>query len=104
MTSKQFVRFSAAPTETSKHTLMCIIDGVPILEALNMPSENVSLVFVSITDSEDKTPQPSLTHHAASSRANQSQTEVTDNEDEPIGDRWDEEEDWGSLEVGLYNF
>ncbi|KAM9357381.1 N-terminal kinase-like protein [Symphorus nematophorus] len=49
--------------------------------------------------SEDKTPQASLTHHAASSRANQSQTlEVTDNDDEPIGDRWDEEEDWGSLE------
>ncbi|KAM3612400.1 uncharacterized protein V6R79_008043 [Siganus canaliculatus] len=49
--------------------------------------------------SEDKTPQASLTHHAASSRANQSQTaEVTDNDDEPVGDRWDEEEDWGSLE------
>ncbi|XP_070693538.1 N-terminal kinase-like protein [Pempheris klunzingeri] len=49
-------------------------------------------------DSEAKTPQASLTHHAASSRANQSQTvEVTDNDDQPIGDRWDEE-DWGSLE------
>eukprot|EP00064_Thunnus_orientalis_P009858 superscaffoldBa00001277_g9884 len=52
-----------------------------------------------VPDSEDKTPQASLTHHAASSRANQSQTpEVTDNDDEPIGDRWDDEEDWGSLE------
>ena len=51
--------------------------------------------------SEDKAPQASLTHHAASGHANQSQTvEVTDN-DEPVGDRWDEEEDWGSLEVEL---
>nr|XP_046262977.1 N-terminal kinase-like protein [Scatophagus argus] len=49
--------------------------------------------------SEDKTPQPSLTHQAASTRANQSQAlDVTDNDDEPVGDRWDEEEDWGSLE------
>ncbi|KAM7389854.1 hypothetical protein PAMP_023804 [Pampus punctatissimus] len=49
--------------------------------------------------SEDKTQQASLTHHAAASRANQSQTlEVTDNDEEPIGDRWDDEEDWGSLE------
>lgn len=59
--------------------------------------------FLSITDSEDKTPQASVTHHAASSRANQSHT-VTDNDDEPIGDRWDEEEDWGSLEVGFHHF
>ncbi|XP_071783226.1 N-terminal kinase-like protein [Centroberyx gerrardi] len=49
--------------------------------------------------SEAKTPQASQTHHAASSRAKQSQTpEVTDNDEEPTGDRWDEEEDWGSLE------
>ncbi|XP_073343018.1 N-terminal kinase-like protein isoform X2 [Pagrus major] len=49
--------------------------------------------------SEDKTPQASLTHHAASSRANQSHTlEVKDNDEEAMGDRWDEEEDWGSLE------
>lgn len=49
--------------------------------------------------SEDKTPQTSLTHHTASSHANQSQTlEITANEDEPKGDRWDDEEDWGSLE------
>ncbi|XP_034454191.1 N-terminal kinase-like protein [Hippoglossus hippoglossus] len=49
---------------------------------------------------DDKTPQVSLSHHAASSHANQSQTvEVTDKDDEPIGERWDEEEeDWGSLE------
>uniref|UniRef100_A0A3Q1CQ21 N-terminal kinase-like protein n=1 Tax=Amphiprion ocellaris TaxID=80972 RepID=A0A3Q1CQ21_AMPOC len=51
--------------------------------------------------SEDKAPQASLPHHAASSRANQSQTlGVTDNDDEPTGERWDDEEDWGSLEVG----
>ncbi|XP_053180186.1 N-terminal kinase-like protein [Scomber japonicus] len=53
----------------------------------------------SVPDSEDKTPQATLDHQAESSRANQSQTiEVTDNDEEPIGDRWDEEEDWGSLE------
>ncbi|KAM4621625.1 N-terminal kinase-like protein [Polymixia lowei] len=49
--------------------------------------------------SEATTPQASLSHHAASSCANQSQTlEVTDIGDEPIGDRWDDEEGWGSLE------
>ncbi|XP_069026587.1 N-terminal kinase-like protein [Embiotoca jacksoni] len=49
--------------------------------------------------SEDKTPQVSLTRHTASNRANQSPTsEVTENDEEPIGDRWDEEEDWGNLE------
>ncbi len=63
------------------------------------------LVFPSVAGSEDKTPQASLTHHDASRRANQSQTlEVTDNDDEPIGDRWEEEEDWGSLEVELNHF
>lgn len=46
-----------------------------------------------------------MSHHAASSRANQSQSlEVTDNDDEPIGDRWDDEEDWGSLEVRFHRF
>lgn len=60
-------------------------------------------VVLSFTDSEDKSPQATLDHQAESSRANQSQTiEVTDNDEEPIGDRWDEEEDWGSLEVGFY--
>lgn len=50
-------------------------------------------------DSEHKTPQATVTRHPPSSCANQSQSlEVTDNDDEPIGDRWDEEEDWGSLE------
>ncbi|XP_047441402.1 N-terminal kinase-like protein isoform X2 [Mugil cephalus] len=49
--------------------------------------------------SEDKTPQASLPQRPASSRAKQSLTlEATDNDDEPIGDRWDDEEDWGSLE------
>ncbi|XP_041653261.1 N-terminal kinase-like protein [Cheilinus undulatus] len=49
--------------------------------------------------SEEKTPQASTAHHAASSRANQSQTlEVKDNDEETPGDRWDDEEDWGSLE------
>ncbi|CAI5652401.1 unnamed protein product [Oreochromis niloticus] len=51
------------------------------------------------TGSQDKNQQASLTHHGDSSRANQSQTlEVRDNDDEPVGDRWDDEEDWGSLE------
>ncbi|XP_060935446.1 N-terminal kinase-like protein [Limanda limanda] len=49
---------------------------------------------------DDKTPQVSLSHHAASSHANQSQTvRGTDKDAEPIGERWEEEEeDWGSLE------
>ncbi|MEQ2210435.1 hypothetical protein XENOCAPTIV_013349 [Xenoophorus captivus] len=51
---------------------------------------------------EDKTQQSSSAHHGTSDRANQSQTlEATDNDEEQIGDRWDEEEDWGSLEVHL---
>lgn len=53
------------------------------------------------TGSEEKTPQASVTHHAASSHTSQSQSaDMTDNDEEPIGDRWDEDEDWGSLEVG----
>lgn len=49
---------------------------------------------------EDKTPQIPLTHHAASGGASQSQITLkgTDNDDEPIGERWEDEEDWGSLE------
>ncbi|KAF3838524.1 hypothetical protein F7725_010292 [Dissostichus mawsoni] len=49
--------------------------------------------------SEDKAPKASVSPPAASNHANQSQThEVMDKKEEPIGDRWDEEEDWGSLE------
>lgn len=41
-------------------------------------------------------------HHTASSHAKQSPSlAVTDNDEEPIGDRWDDDEDWGSLEVGF---
>ncbi|XP_076015669.1 N-terminal kinase-like protein [Genypterus blacodes] len=48
---------------------------------------------------EAKTPQASPAQDTAASRADQSQAvQVTDNADEPIGERWDEEEDWGSLE------
>lgn len=46
--------------------------------------------IISFSGSEDKT------HQAT----NQSETpEVTDNDDVTVGDRWDDEEDWGSLEV-----
>lgn len=63
----------------------------------------ICVCVFSVAGSEDKTPQASATHHAASSRANQSHTlEVKDNDEEAIGDRWDEEEDWGSLEVGFH--
>ncbi|XP_034037770.1 LOW QUALITY PROTEIN: N-terminal kinase-like protein [Thalassophryne amazonica] len=48
--------------------------------------------------SEDKTPQASLTRQAAPSNSNQSQILKTTEEDEPTGDRWDDDEDWGSLE------
>ncbi|XP_032411111.1 LOW QUALITY PROTEIN: N-terminal kinase-like protein [Xiphophorus hellerii] len=48
---------------------------------------------------EDKTQHSSLSHHGASDRTNQSPTPgATDNDEEQIGDRWDDEEDWGSLE------
>lgn len=53
-----------------------------------------------VTGPGDKTPHASLTHHAASSSANQSQAlEVADKDEEPTGERWDDEEDWGRLEV-----
>lgn len=70
-----------------------------------MQHVTLSHVFISVTGSEDKTPQASLTPRAASSQANQSQSlRVTDNDDEPIGERWDEDEDWGRLEVGFHQF
>lgn len=80
------------------------------IQCSKIVSENLNYLTLSLfsfsgTGSEEKPPQTSLTHHAASSRANPSQPlEVTDNDDEPIGDRWDEDEDWGSLEVGCYYF
>ncbi|XP_043982909.1 N-terminal kinase-like protein isoform X1 [Gambusia affinis] len=50
-------------------------------------------------DAEDKTQQSSLSHRGASDRTNQSPTPgATDNDEEQIGDRCDDEEDWGSLE------
>ncbi|CAK6964574.1 N-terminal kinase-like protein [Scomber scombrus] len=68
-------------------------------EPTNATSPTGATDAASVPDSEDKTPQDALDHQAESSRAIQSQTlEVTDNDEEPIGDRWDEEEDWGSLE------
>lgn len=64
----------------------------------------LSLAFISVTGCEE-TPQPSRTHHAASSPANQSQSvDERGKDDELIGDRWDEDEDWGSLEVGSHHF
>lgn len=42
------------------------------------------------------------THQAASGRTDQSETlDVAENDGETAGDRWDDEEDWGSLEVEL---
>lgn len=69
-------------------------------KVIDLPSATSCPVFLFIAASADKTPQASLTHHSASSRANKSQTlEVTENDDEQVGERWDDEEDWGSLEV-----
>ncbi|KAM9741587.1 N-terminal kinase-like protein [Menidia menidia] len=49
--------------------------------------------------SEDQTPQSSLTPHAGSRRAEQPHAaQIPDNDAEPAGDHWDDEEDWGSLE------
>lgn len=59
------------------------------------------VVWIFVPGSEEKTPKASTPHHAASSHAKQSPSlEVTDNDEEPVGDRWDDDEDWGSLEVG----
>ncbi|XP_034545931.1 N-terminal kinase-like protein [Notolabrus celidotus] len=78
------------------------VDGSPVTEgseAADATSPTSDTSGEPAAGSEDKTPQASVTHHTASSRANQSQTlEVTGNEDEPTGERWVEEEDWGSLE------
>ncbi|XP_037635694.1 N-terminal kinase-like protein [Sebastes umbrosus] len=68
-------------------------------EPANATSPTSAIDGAPAPGSEDKTPQAPVTNHAASSRANQSKThEVTGKNDEPIGDRWDDEEDWGSLE------
>ncbi|XP_067104118.1 N-terminal kinase-like protein isoform X3 [Osmerus mordax] len=49
---------------------------------------------------EAKPPQSSMTPNAAFNSGNQSDPPAaTVKEEEPIGDRWDDEEDWGSLEV-----
>ena len=57
--------------------------------------------ILSLTDSVAKTPQASLPHRTASGAAEQSHTvEEMEKNTEAIGDRWDDEEDWGSLEVG----
>lgn len=41
-------------------------------------------------------------HHTASSHAKQSLSlAVKDDDEEHVGDRWDDDEDWGSLEVGF---
>lgn len=49
--------------------------------------------------SQDKPPQASLAQTPTDSLASQSETnDVQENDNEPIGDRWDEDEDWGSLE------
>lgn len=54
-------------------------------------------MFLCVSGLEDKTHQA-----ASSSRTDQSDTlEVAENDNETAGDRWDDEEDWGSLDVGL---
>lgn len=53
---------------------------------------------MSYSGSEDKSPEPSEAPPAASTHASRT-IEVTDDKEEPVGDRWDDEEDWGSLEV-----
>ncbi|KAK2849543.1 hypothetical protein Q5P01_009377 [Channa striata] len=67
--------------------------------AANTTSSTSVTDALSATGSENKTPQSSLTPHPASSRPHQSQTlEVTDSVHESVGERWDDEKDWGSLE------
>lgn len=62
--------------------------------------------MISALGSEEQTPKASMPHHhTASSHAKQPPSlAVTDNDEEPVGDRWDDDEDWGSLEVGFVPF
>lgn len=64
------------------------------------PDYNINEFVVLAKGSEEKTSPAAFTHHAASTRASQSHSDdVTGNDDEQAGDRWEEDEDWGSLEV-----
>lgn len=62
--------------------------------------------MISALGSEEQTPKASMPHHhTASSHAKQPPSlAVTDNDEEPVGERWDDDEDWGSLEVGFVPF
>lgn len=48
--------------------------------------------------SGDKAARPSVTDHPASPTA------AATDEEEPTGERWDDEEDWGRLEVKFQHF
>lgn len=70
------------------------------LNVLLVPVYNCDSLFVLAKGSEEKTSPAALTRHATSNRADQSHSDdVTGNNDEQVGDRWEEDEDWGSLEV-----
>lgn len=62
--------------------------------------------LISASGSEEQTPKASVPHHhTASSHAKQSPSlAAADNDEEPVGDCWDDDEDWGSLEVGFLTF
>uniref|UniRef100_A0A8C7ZDT1 N-terminal kinase-like protein n=1 Tax=Oryzias sinensis TaxID=183150 RepID=A0A8C7ZDT1_9TELE len=53
----------------------------------------------SLTSKLIRNAPPSEAPAAASTHASRT-IEVTDDKEEPVGDRWDDEEDWGSLEPG----
>ncbi|KAM9377348.1 N-terminal kinase-like protein [Pholidichthys leucotaenia] len=72
--------------------------GAAVAAAPSNISQTSSADAAPVSGNEDKTPLASQSHHAASNHASKS-LKATSNDDEPIGDQWnDDEEDWGSLE------
>ncbi|XP_004073266.1 N-terminal kinase-like protein [Oryzias latipes] len=66
-------------------------------ETANNTASSCGAIGAPAPGSEDKSPEPSEAPPAASTHASRT-IEVTDDKEEPVGDRWDDEEDWGSLE------
>ncbi|XP_072293771.1 N-terminal kinase-like protein [Eucyclogobius newberryi] len=73
-------------------------EGDGATEAL-AATDAITPTNTSSVDSQDTPSEASMPQPPASSHANPPETSnVHTNSNEPIGDRWDEDEDWGSLE------
>ncbi|KAJ0044183.1 hypothetical protein NL108_005214, partial [Boleophthalmus pectinirostris] len=64
----------------------------------NASSVGKKLIFYIFTDSQDMPSEASMPHPAASNFSPPETSNIQTNNNEPIGDRWDDDEDWGSLE------